>query len=95
MPKRIILDPAGPKGRPQALRQRHMRQLGYIPTEPSRRLGSGAEVTVRQAKPGDAGAEGSLIAMVTTEQLETAQAMAHLTCGQCFEPKHDGACYQD
>ena len=93
--KKIILDPAGPKGRPQALRQRHMKQLGYIPTEPSRRLGSGATVTARKAKPSDEGAYGSTIAMVTYEQLEKAQEMAHFTCGQCFEPVHEGACYQD
>ena len=95
MPKRIILDPAGPKGRPQALRQRHSKQIGFVETAPSRRLGDGAAVTARKAKPSDAGAEGSLIAMVTFEQLEKAQEMAHFTCGQCFEPKHDGACWQD
>ena len=94
-PKVTIIDPKAPRRQPQALRQRHMRQIGFVQTEPSLRLGSGADVAVRRGTEADRGAEGSTIAMVTMEQLETAQRLAHLTCGQCFEPVHEGACWQD
>ena len=92
---KVVLDPEQPRRRRQALRQHHKRQLGYIPTEPSRRLGKGATITSRPATAADRGASGSTIAMATFAQLERAQELAHLTCGQCFEPVHDGPCYQD
>ena len=93
--QKIVLDPEQPRRRQQALRQHHKRQLGYVETEPSRRLGSGAEITSRPATAKDRGASGSTIAMATFAQLERAQKLAHLTCGQCFEHAHEGACYQD
>ena len=96
---RIVLPTVHGKSRPQALRQHHTRQRGYIGTEPSRRPGRGGEVTARRATDADQGAAGSTIAMLGMDALAALdEEIRTPVCSTCWEPlrlHQDGACPLD